>query len=203
MFYALWVHSVPKSLSIGKLWLVRMVPYVSFFAVSCALQGFSPLRKFSVKSSSGFPVFWTILAALWSGNPNSPFVLIDPQFQNKTGKAVTVPNSLRFRDHDMIFLPWFGKTPQPQRAPNPPEFAQLRLSSVKARSSPARGYKFGCVCSYMAGHEDAGVVTGQRGTNTPKFVPPRWGRPRFEPYSNGAVQIRVGLELADNLLEFS
>ena len=46
-----------------------------------------------------------------------------------------------------------------QRAPNSPEFAQPHLSRVKARSSPARGYKFGCVCSYMAGHEDAGVVT--------------------------------------------
>ena len=47
-----------------------------------------------------------------------------------------------------------------QRAPNPPEFAQPRLSRVKRRSSPARGYKFGCVCSCMAGHEDARVVTG-------------------------------------------
>ena len=62
-----------------------------------------------------------------------------------------------------------------QRAPNPPEFAQPRLSRVKARSSPARGYKFECVCYYMAGHEDAGVVTGHIGTNTPKFVLPRWG----------------------------
>ena len=44
-----------------------------------------------------------------------------------------------------------------QRAPTPP---QPRLSRVKAWSSPARGYKFGCVCFYMAGHEDAGVVTG-------------------------------------------
>ena len=55
----------------------------------------------------------------------------------------------------------------------PPEFAQPRLSRVKVRSSPARGYKFGCVCSCMAGHEDAGVVTGHTGTNTAKFVPPR------------------------------
>ena len=36
-------------------------------------------------------------------------------------------------------------------APNPPEFAQPRLSRVKRRSSPTRGCKFGCVCSYMAG----------------------------------------------------
>ena len=28
------------------------------------------------------------------------------------------------------------------------KFAQPRLSRVKGRSSPARGYKFGCVCSY-------------------------------------------------------
>ena len=44
-----------------------------------------------------------------------------------------------------------------QRAPNPPEFARPRLSRVKGRSSPARGYKFGCVCSYMAG-----VISHQR-----------------------------------------
>ena len=42
----------------------------------------------------------------------------------------------------------------------------------------------------MASHEDAGAMTSHIGTNTSKFVPPR-------PYSNGAVQIRVGLELAD------
>ena len=57
-----------------------------------------------------------------------------------------------------------------QRAPNTREFAQPRLKRVKRRSSPARGYKFGCVCSYMAGHEDAGVVTGHIGTNTPKLA---------------------------------
>ena len=32
------------------------------------------------------------------------------------------------------------------------EFAQPRLSRVKRRSSPTTGYKFGCVCSHMAGH---------------------------------------------------
>ena len=32
-----------------------------------------------------------------------------------------------------------------QRAPNPPEFAQPRLSRVKGWSSPARGYQFGPV----------------------------------------------------------
>ena len=33
-----------------------------------------------------------------------------------------------------------------------PKFAQPRLSRVKGRSSPARGCKFGCVCSYMSSH---------------------------------------------------
>ena len=72
-----------------------------------------------------------------------------------------------------------------QRAPNPPEFAQPRLSRVKRQSSPARGYKFGCVCSYMASHKDAGTMTGHIGTNTPKFVHPRWGRPPFDPTQTG------------------
>ena len=59
--------------------------------------------------------------------------------------------------------------------------ARKNRPRIKPRSSPARGYNFGCVCSYMAGHEDAGAVTGYFGTNTPKFVPPRWGRRRFDP----------------------
>ena len=37
----------------------------------------------------------------------------------------------------------------------------------------------------MAGHEDAGVVAGHIGTNTPKFAPPRRGRPRFDPTQTG------------------
>ena len=40
------------------------------------------------------------------------------------------------------------KVAKSQRAPNPPDFAQPCLSGW---SSPPRGYKFGCVCSYMAG----------------------------------------------------
>ena len=72
-----------------------------------------------------------------------------------------------------------------QRAPNPPEITQPRLSRVKWRSSPARGYKFGCVCSYMAGHEDVGVMAGHIGTNALKFVPPRWGRPPLDPTQTG------------------
>ena len=85
-----------------------------------------------------------------------------------------------------------------QRAPNPPDFAQPRLSRVKARSSPARGHKFGCVCSYMAGHYPGILMTGHIGTNTPKFVPPRWGRPRVDPTQTGFVQIWVGLESANH-----
>ena len=58
-----------------------------------------------------------------------------------------------------------GRSPLSTRSKPTTEFAQPRLSRVKQRSSPTRGYKFGCVCSYMAGHEDAGVVTGHIGTN--------------------------------------
>ena len=63
--------------------------------------------------------------------------------------------------------------------------AQPRLSRSTDGRPPARGYKFGCVCSYMAGHADAGLMTGHIGTNTPKFVPPRWGRPPFGPTQTG------------------
>ena len=72
------------------------------------------------------------------------------------------------------------------------KFAQPRLSRVKGRSSPARGYKFGCVCSYMASHENARVMTGHIGTNTPKFVPPRWGRPPFNPTQAGLSKFGCG-----------
>ena len=34
----------------------------------------------------------------------------------------------------------------------PTRICTARLSRVKGRSSPARGYKFGCVCPYMASH---------------------------------------------------
>ena len=72
------------------------------------------------------------------------------------------------------------------------EFAQPRLSRVKGRSSPVRGYKFGCVCSYVAGHEDGGVMTGHIGTNTPKSVTPCWGRPPFDPTQTGVCKLGRG-----------
>ena len=50
----------------------------------------------------------------------------------------------------------------------------------------------------MAGHDDAGVATGHIGTNTPKFIPPRWGRPRpLTLLKRGCANSVVGLELAD------
>ena len=70
-----------------------------------------------------------------------------------------------------------------QRAPNPP--AQPRLSRVRRRSFLARGYKFGCVCSYITGQYPGILMTGHIGTNTPKFVPPRWGPPPFDPAQTG------------------
>ena len=71
------------------------------------------------------------------------------------------------------------------------ELAQPRLSRVTGWSSPARGCKFGCVCSYMGGHYPGILMTGHAGANRPKFAPPAWGRPPFNPYSNGVVQIRL------------
>ena len=65
------------------------------------------------------------------------------------------------------------------------EFAQPCLSRVKGRLSPARGYKFGCGCSYMAGHYPGIRMTGHIGTNTPTFLPPPWGRPPFDPTQTG------------------
>ena len=71
----------------------------------------------------------------------------------------------------IFFRVEIGCCPFSQRAPNKPEFPQLRLSGVKGRSSPARGYKFGCVCSYMATHFPSILMTGHIGTNTPNSYP--------------------------------
>ena len=58
-------------------------------------------------------------------------------------------------NHFAVFWALLFSNPLPptpfQRTPNPPKFAQPSLSRAKGRSSPARAYKFGCVCSYMAG----------------------------------------------------
>ena len=66
----------------------------------------------------------------------------------------------------------------------PTKFAQPRLSRVKGRSSPARGCKFGFVtiCPVTTLVWDD---TGHIGTNTPKFVPSRWGWPPFDPTQTG------------------
>ena len=64
-----------------------------------------------------------------------------------------------------------------QQGPNPPEFAQPRLSRSKRHRSNTPKF----VASRRGN-------TSHLGTNTPKFVP-------F--YSNRAVQIRVGLKLAE------
>ena len=74
----------------------------------------------------------------------------------------------------------------------PTRICTARLSRVKQRPSPARGYKCGCVCSYMAGHYPGILMTGRIGTNTPKFVPPRWGRPPFDPTQTGLCKFGRG-----------
>ena len=78
----------------------------------------------------------TLFGKIPHGFLQNPFL---EKLLRKVGRELPKKNKLKF-----------------QRAPNPPEFAQPRLSRVKGWSSPARGYKFGCVCSY---HEDAGVMT--------------------------------------------
>ena len=88
-----------------------------------------------------------------------------------------------------------------QRVSNPPDFAQPRLSRVKARSSPARGYKFGCVCSYMAGHYPGILMTGHIGTNTPKFVPLAGDDCALTLLKRGCASSVVGLELAEQRLD--
>ena len=86
-----------------------------------------------------------------------------------------------------------------QRAPNPPEFAQPRLSRVKGRSSPARGYKFGCVCSYMTGHYSDILHDRPYRNKHTQICTPSLGTTALGPYANGAVQIRVGLESAETM----
>ena len=77
-----------------------------------------------------------------------------------------------------------------QRAPNPPEFAQPRLSRVKRRSSPARGYKFGCVCSYIGRSLPRNPRDRPYRNKHTQICTPSLGTTAICPYSNGAVQIR-------------
>ena len=66
---------------------------------------------------------------------------------------------------------------------------------------PSEGYNFGCVWSYMAGHEEAGVVTGDTGTNTPKsqICTTLAGDDRaLTLLKRGCANSVVGLELAEN-----
>ena len=65
------------------------------------------------------------------------------------------------------------------------------LSRVKRRSSRARGCKFGCPVITQAPHDRP-----YRNKHTQIFTP-SLGTTALWPYSSGAVQIRVGLELVD------
>ena len=77
-------------------------------------------------------------------------------------------------------------------APNPPEFAQPRLSRIKRRSSPARGTNLGVVVPFW--------LVLRRFENTNLGVFDLCHFTLISPYSNGAVQIRVGLKLAENVV---
>ena len=78
------------------------------------------------------------------------------------------------------------------------EFAQPRLSRVKGRSSPARGYKFGCVCSDLAG-----VISHQcndwpyRNKHIPNLYPLAGDERPLTLLKRGCANSVVGLELAD------
>ena len=50
----------------------------------------------------------------------------------------------------------------------------------------------------MAGHEDAGVMTGHIGTNIPKFVPVAGDDRRLTLLKRGCANSVVGLELAES-----
>ena len=78
------------------------------------------------------------------------------------------------------------------------EFAEPRLRRVKQRSSPARGYKFRCVCSYMDGHYSGILMTGHKGTTNTQILYPLAGDDRrLTLFKRGCANSVVGLELAD------
>ena len=97
-------------------------------------------------------------------------------------------------------LLWIRPCPVYSSASSKPttEFAQPRLSRVQARSSPARGYNWSCVCSYMAGHYPGILMTGHIGTNTRPNLDPLAGDDRtLTLLKRGCANSVVGLELAE------
>ena len=78
--------------------------------------------------------------------------------------------------NDLVILS--GDRPS-QQAPNPPEFAQPRLSGAKEMKAKwHRTNTPKCVASHLGN-------TSNIGTNTPKFVPSRWGGPPLDPTQTG------------------
>ena len=76
-----------------------------------------------------------------------------------------------------------------QRAPNPPEFAQPRLSRSNSGHPQREGTNLGVFVPIWL------VLPRCEATNLGVFDPCHFAL--ISPYSNGAVQIRVGLELAN------
>ena len=130
----------------------------------------------------------TLNIFFWRGEVGACKVQAYPR-ERRVPKCSLPRKTLQTRD---LELPLFEDTP---------EFAQPRWSRVKGLSSPAGRYKFGCVCSYMAG-----VISHQRNdwpyrNKHTQICTLSLGMTALwdptGPYSNGAVQIRVDLELAD------
>ena len=85
--------------------------------------------------------------------PKDPDFYIPLALKTAKGQQLPAPEVYKNQSPSVLRAPVVCLS----ETPNPPEFAQPRLSRVKGWSSPAKGYKFGCVCSYMAG-----VISHQR-----------------------------------------
>ena len=78
------------------------------------------------------------------------------------------------------------KVTEAQRAPKPRPNLHSPVWVGSSGGRPQRGRtNLGVFCSYMAGHYPGILMTGHIGTNTPKFVRPRRGRPPLDPTQTG------------------
>ena len=94
----------------------------------------------------------------------------------------------------MSFAQRMEKTPTPkmsafQRAPNPRPNLHSPVGVGSRRGCPQRGG------TRLGDFVPIWPVTTRHphmGTNTPKFVPPRWGQPRFDPTQTGLCKFGRG-----------
>ena len=117
----------------------------------------------------------------WQGFPKLRNTLVTPS--SKPTRICTAPF-----ESEVSKRGWREGWRQTKPPKEPKKFSR-NVSPVSSRGIgkrvQKRGYKFGCVCSYVAGDYPGTLITCHIGTNTPKFVPPRWGRPPFDPTQTG------------------